>query len=201
MSNDYTFTEDWFSINIPAIKAIFEPTKINDYPIDMLEVGCFEGRSTVWFLENILRHPQSTITCLDTFQGSLEHTEDQKNNLLERFQKNLIPRFSDKVKIMVGPSVHGLRTKEITDNLYTVIYIDGDHRSVAVLSDAVMAFPLLKLEGVMIFDDYLGGSFKTMFSNENPHNGIEAFMNIYKDYIEVLNIAYCLIIKKTKNFY
>ena len=33
-----------------------------------LEIGCFEGRSSQWFLDNILTHPDSSLTVVDTFQ-------------------------------------------------------------------------------------------------------------------------------------
>ena len=32
-----------------------------------LEIGSFEGRSAVWFLENVLTHEESTIVCIDSF--------------------------------------------------------------------------------------------------------------------------------------
>ena len=32
-----------------------------------LEIGSFEGRSTLWFVENVLTHEESTIVCVDTY--------------------------------------------------------------------------------------------------------------------------------------
>ncbi len=39
----------------------------------MVEIGSFEGRSTLWILENLLRHPDSRMHCIDTFAGGAEH--------------------------------------------------------------------------------------------------------------------------------
>jgi hypothetical protein len=36
-------------------------------PVNFLELGSYEGRSTVWMLESLLTHPQSHITCVDPF--------------------------------------------------------------------------------------------------------------------------------------
>src|SRR5579862_412418 len=30
-----------------------------------IEVGCFEGRSSLWFLQNVLDHETSRLTCID----------------------------------------------------------------------------------------------------------------------------------------
>ena len=38
---------------------------------------------------------------------------------------------------------------------FDLIYIDGSHTAADVLTDAVLAFQLLRVGGVMIFDDYL----------------------------------------------
>ncbi len=37
-----------------------------------LEIGCFEGRATVWMLTNVLTHPTCRIDVIDTFAGSPE---------------------------------------------------------------------------------------------------------------------------------
>jgi hypothetical protein len=38
---------------------------------------------------------------------------------------------------------------------YDFIYIDGDHTPKAVINDGVLAWDLLKVGGIMAFDDYL----------------------------------------------
>lgn len=76
MSN-YIFTSDWFSTNIPLWKKLLQNYK--DKPnLKFLEIGSYEGRSAVWLMENILTQENCTLTCIDTFEGSAEHTEEQK---------------------------------------------------------------------------------------------------------------------------
>jgi hypothetical protein len=48
-------------------------------PTKALEVGSFEGRSALWMLENLLTHPDSTLTVVDTFAGSHEHVRNEKS--------------------------------------------------------------------------------------------------------------------------
>ncbi len=56
-----------------------------------LEIGVFEGRSTVWLLENILTHPSSTLTYVDTFAGGAEHESQDLTDLESRFRANTEP--------------------------------------------------------------------------------------------------------------
>ena len=69
--NEMNFTQDWFSHNIPGLESIVKLLPSNK---DILEIGSFEGRSTCWFLENVLAD-DGTIFCIDTFSGSEEHKE------------------------------------------------------------------------------------------------------------------------------
>src|SRR5436305_11885268 len=43
------FTRDWFTHNAPVLDAVLAPFK--GKPVHALEVGVFEGKSTVWLLE------------------------------------------------------------------------------------------------------------------------------------------------------
>ena len=49
----YIFTVDWFSHNIPSWDIYLNNFK-NKPNLNFLEIGSFQGRSTVWLLENIL---------------------------------------------------------------------------------------------------------------------------------------------------
>lgn len=66
----YRFSSDWFSHNIVGLNAIFEYLK----PKRILEIGSFEGRSTVFFAEKALAYQSEVeIVCVDTWEGSAEH--------------------------------------------------------------------------------------------------------------------------------
>lgn len=38
----------------------------------MLQIGSYEGGSTVWFAKNILLHADSVLFCIDSWEDSLE---------------------------------------------------------------------------------------------------------------------------------
>ena len=63
-------------------------------------------------------------------------------------------------------------------NFFDLIYIDGSHHAPDVLADAVLSFPLLKIGGVMIFDDYLW-HLRGQDQLQCPKPAIDAFINIY----------------------
>jgi predicted O-methyltransferase YrrM len=181
---NYIFTVDWFSANIHCWTHYLKEFK-GKPNLRFLEIGSYQGRSTVWLLENILTDDSSTITCIDTFEGSAEHhecNECKKDlvNLFDIFSHN-ISAFSNKVNIIRDKSQVAL--KRITEE-YDFIYVDGVHKASAVIEDAILSFHLLKNGGMMIFDDYEWSCSKTLIDDPKP--AIDAFMLIYEDKIKVL---------------
>jgi predicted O-methyltransferase YrrM len=148
-----------------------------------LEIGSYQGRSTVWLLENILTDDTSSITCIDTFAGSAEHLIDFQYDLQTLFQVFCynISKFKNKVNIIKNKSQIVL--KQINEQ-YDFIYIDGDHTASSVIEDAILSFSLLKNGGIMIFDDYMWSCHKTPIDDPKP--AIDAFLLIYADKINVL---------------
>jgi hypothetical protein len=141
-----------------------------------LEIGCFEGRASLWLLENVLTDPTSRLDVIDTFEGSPEfEVMGIDGSTLNRFTGNVAPH-ADKVTVMQGMSGDVLRTLPPVET-YDFIYVDGSHAAPDVLTDAVLAWPLLKQRGVMVFDDYLwvlSGS-----EHERPGIGIDAFRSAF----------------------
>jgi predicted O-methyltransferase YrrM len=199
MSNNYKFTVDWFSFNIPVWTKYLDHIK-NKPDLMFLEIGSFEGRSATWLLENILTNKTSKIVCVDTFDGSVEHIDDPELNkllptLYDTFCHN-ISSFADQVIIKRGKSQEILKHM---DQLFDFIYIDGDHTAVAVLEDAVLSFALLKPGGILIFDDYMWGvdlADKTKRNPNIPKNAIDVFLMIYADKLDILYIDNQAIISK-----
>jgi predicted O-methyltransferase YrrM len=189
---NYIFTVDWFSYNIPVWTQYLRELK--DKPdLRFLEIGSFQGRSTVWLLENILTNDTSAITCIDTFEGSVEHIINFQNdikNLFDIFSHN-ISKFKNKVNIIKDKSQVAL--KQINEQ-YDFIYIDGDHKASSVIEDAILSFSLLKKGGIMIFDDYQWFGMKKFIDNPKP--AIDAFLEIYADKLTVLYKDYQVIIEK-----
>lgn len=176
--------EDWFSHNIKLFQKYL--AEYNKKPVKVIEIGVFEGRGTLWFLENILKHPKSKIYSIDIWNF---FNQPQYKDVYSNFINNIAP-YKDKVIVKKGYSSDMISS--INDKV-DFIYIDANHHSKNVLEDAVLSFRLLKKGGYMIFDDYTNNK---EHDNNCPRMGIDAFMNIYSNEIKVLKIGWSVVIQK-----
>lgn len=186
------FTTDWFSAHIPMLERVLAP--LAGKPAHALEVGVFEGRSTVWLLDHILTHPAATLTWIDTFAGSAEHTGMNLAALEQRFRAN-VARFGVKVSGYVGKSQDVLRL--LTGERFDLIYIDGSHEAPDVLADAVLAWPLLKPGGLLGFDDYTWQVFPE--PERCPGLAINAFLTVMRGRYEGLHRGHQVWIRKIRS--
>lgn len=188
------FKYDWFSHNIPRWKRYLDHL-VNKPNVKILEIGCFEGRATTWLLENVLTHKTSKITVVDTFIGGMENIDhgDDINNLKTRFIKN-ISKWREKVDIKSGYSYEVLRKISVKP-VFDFVYIDGSHMAKDVLEDAILSWRLLKVGGILTFDDYRDWNFykdKILC----PKLGISSFLKVYKNQYEVVDVDYQIAIRK-----
>ena len=181
----FSFTKDWFSENIPQWDRFLEPFRGRS-DLNYLEVGVFEGRATVWMVENILTQPSSRVTALDVFPQKLQ----------ERFVANIAASgFKGELTTIVGPSQKTLM--QLEPDSYDIIYIDGSHQADDVLVDVVLSWPLLRQRGILIFDDY---QWKPELPPElRPRPAIDAFVTMFRREIEVVDRGYQLMIRKRPN--
>ena len=75
------------------------------------------------------------------------------------------------------------------------LYIDGSHRADDTLLDAELAWRLANEGAIIIFDDYLW-DFLPQDSPYHPKSGIDAFMMLHKNEIEVISSGYQMVIRK-----
>ena len=194
-------TDNWFDYNIPVWLHFLSPLK--GLPLKYLEIGCYKGRSMCWMLLNILTHPKATATAMDPFIGSIEHhikNNGQKLQLLPIFKNNIAQTKSEKkVRIIQKFSQEGLvklLSKNEEEN-YDIIYVDGSHTAYDVMTDAVLAWRLLKPNGILIFDDYTW-TFDGRPQNE-PKIAVDAFLLAFKDLLGIVHIGRQVFVKKLKS--
>ncbi|OCR02956.1 hypothetical protein BCD67_08290 [Oscillatoriales cyanobacterium USR001] len=191
----YKFSQDWFSRNL----AIWQENLIhfrNQPDLNILEIGSWEGRSTCWLLTNILTHPSSRITCIDTFEGgggtALE-ANDTKTSIEAKFDFNIaLTEAAAKVTKIVNTSRVALRKLPL--NSFDIIYIDGSHLACDVLEDTLLSWGLLKIGGSIVFDDY-DHVFREV-PNQNTKIGIDAFMASFCHKIQLIHQSHQIIVKK-----
>lgn len=200
------YTKNWFSL--AGIEHILPMGTINR--LDMLEIGSFEGQSTIWFLQNLLQHPESFITCVDPWLNYSQDTNSinsynqnitewnfKNDNIKSNFLNNIqFYNLSSKINILQGLSSEILPLLAIQKKRYDIIYIDGNHTAPFVLTDAILCWNLLKLNSIMIFDDYGWGLEQS--ETLRPKLAIDSFVNCFKDYIDVVINDYKYVIKRIK---
>ena len=184
------FTFDWFSDNIPLWKTGLARF-VGKPNLRFLEVGCFEGQSTIWLLENILTGDNCTVTVVDSFEGGADHHDKGIDfaRTEELFHHNTA-RNAHRLEVLKGLSQWKLREIE---KHFDFVFIDGSHAASDVLEDAVLSFRLLKPGGVNA-DDLEWDAYTD--EAKNPRIAIEACLRCFAGQFDVLSKGYQLILEK-----
>jgi predicted O-methyltransferase YrrM len=189
---NYRFTADWFGGHIPNWQEWLGHLA-GKPELRFLEVGCYEGRSVVWLLGNILTHETARIECVDVFFDDASGSSAM-DSYEQRFDHNIKTALGrKKVRKIKAPSQEWLRKLPL--HSYDAIYVDGSHTAPDVLEDAVLAFRLLSPGGVMIFDDYEWNAYPDPWLT--PRMGIDFFLRVYERQYELLSKGYQVAIRKT----
>ena len=187
------FSNDWFTMNIETWLRVLDPYKSR--PMEILEVGSWEGRSAIAFLEIF---PLSKLTCVDKFGGE---PIDPNNHLLRdqfqkqegRFDRNTA-QYASRLTKMKGRASAMLDSLAQDKRQFDIIHIDADHSRSAVLTDSVMTWPLLRTGGVLIWDDV---QFHLEWEpSERPADAIKMFCAMFGDSFRELHRGWQLIVKK-----
>lgn len=147
----------------------------------ILEIGCFEGQSTCWFADNALEHPESTLTCIDTWSGGEEHARHNPDWSWETVESNFLynisqTKYPEKIRVCKGQSHEMLAKLLLEGNKYDLIYVDGSHKAFDVLIDGALSFKMLTRNGFALFDDY-DNAMATKDKTLRPRMGVDAIVN------------------------
>ena len=137
ISSKFTFNTNWI-FGKPDIWSTVIP-HIKDKPCHFCEIGSYEGRSTIWFIENFCQTPGSSMTCVDI-----------------KMRPNLLKNLSNinTLKLELNLINRGLDSNLEFKNKLTCCYIDGDHSYEGSLHDIETIWPNIENDGFVIFDDY-----------------------------------------------
>ena len=200
---EYSFTKDWFRYNqFENYLKGFNPNKI-------LEIGSFEGKSTVWFIEKYIDNDSKSITCIDPWlnynhnevslhtYGETSDDRDYDNvQIKDRFLSNIRLTGKDsQVRVLHGFSHIELPKLNVNSDKFDLIFIDGNHTASFVLTDAIYSWWLLNDGGIIIFDDY-GWVYENDNNQSVPKFAIDSFIECFKGYLEVVHLGEYAIIKK-----
>jgi len=169
--------------------------KNKDKIINILEIGTYTGTSLIKFLELL---PNSQATAIDTWINYKENNLDilsniEENNIEDIFYKNIEnANMKDRIKIYKGDS-----SNILFNNIgkFDFIYVDGSHKLLDLYLDLILSFNILNKGGVMGIDDYL-----YLYNKENilesPYEGVNHFLEKYKNRIKLLSKEYRVFIEK-----
>jgi hypothetical protein len=192
----YNFEHDFFTLNAAYWKIFFSDLGWihSEIQLKILEVGSYEGRSACWLLENLARNSKTEIFCVDLFNegGGKQYIKTYPKRFVENCNNT---GRGNQIKIMKGLSCSVLPSL-INEHkgTFDLIYIDGSHRPIDVLTDACNSFYLLKVGGFLIFDDYGRDS-----GDEVPCFAIDSFLicvNQFKPRVKILKKCYQCFLQK-----
>jgi hypothetical protein len=190
------FTSDWASGNFSLWRRVLSP--LRDQPLGILEIGSWEGRSALFFLNFF---PRSTIVCIDTFGGNPGEKQVYDGlaaimpGVEGRFDRNLgsFGHRSEKIKSLSGPALESLKSQ---GRRFDLAYIDGSHRRDDVMTDSQAVWQLLDVGGIVIWDDYKWGP--GLPPEERPGPAIDAFLRAHEGSYRLLASGYQVMIERLK---
>lgn len=182
------FSQKWFLNNF-EIFTFFLP-KDKSLKFDYLEVGCYEGLSSFYVLSEY-KFVNAFFLDIWDMPNPNSKTLSPNFDLIEKaFDQNLS---GFNFKKMKNDSVISMR-KLLKENVhFDFIYIDGSHNGEDILSDAIEAFKILKVNGLMFFDDFLQHDDNRILQS---YVGIDKFLSLYSDYLKIEYFQNNLVVRK-----
>lgn len=184
--SEFEFTNNWFDL---LAKGVWDQLIPRIRPARILEVGSYEGASACYLIGQLAKDAGIEIHCVDSWQGGVEHQSGgiDMAAVESRFRKNVqlaIDRVANKVELVVHKGTSDVCLSRLVadgrKNYFDFVYIDGSHQAPDVLCDAALGFKLLKVGGIMVFDDYLWA--EELPNGKDPLRcpkpAIDAFVNV-----------------------
>lgn len=177
------FRYDWFSP--------IEPTMTKWVPRgakSIVEVGSFEGKSTLWFLE---RCREAQMTVIDHFAGGPDQQDARFDlvSLFSRFAVN-IREHERRVKVLKFDTWEAWNfvPRESAD----VVFVDGSHIAGDILWDLVNAYRVARVGGILIADDYSWNTHRP----DCPKVAIDAFATCFKGKVDFREVNRVVVFEK-----
>lgn len=185
-------TNSWFE---HAARQNWDTIIPNLDPHRVLEIGSYEGASATYLINSIASRHDLEIHCVDTWTGGIEHDSSSMNYVERRFDNNISAALAA-TTATVDFHKHVGTSDDILCNLlsrgyrnyFDFIYIDGSHQAPDVMCDAVLSFRLLRVGGIIAFDDYLWNEKlpEGIDLVRSPKIAIDSFTNIYARKVKII---------------
>jgi hypothetical protein len=187
------FSTDWATSHFSVWRKVLAP--LRGRAINVLEIGSWEGRSAIFFL-NYLR--DCRIVCIDTFAGGVEHQTAgpfaaEVPLIEQRFDRNLAA-FRGRVEKIRSASVPALQRLAAERRQFDLAYIDGSHMRDDVAEDSAHTWPLVRAGGIVIWDDYTWSP--SAPPEERPQPAIDAFLAAHEGQYRLLAKGLQVIVRR-----
>lgn len=188
------FTVDWF--NTEDRPSVFggELHHLKGKPnIHVLEIGCYEGRGTLWFLNALANHETARVTCVDAWAPFPANADVAAMQAVERrFDANIAASgHSHRVEKVKADSIPALAGLLAAGKKFDVVYVDGSHQPAHATTDIMLAWWLLYPDGHILIDDY--------GSQHQNHAGLKPAVDAWLREVQGANICYAgytMVVKK-----
>ncbi|MCK1583262.1 class I SAM-dependent methyltransferase [Bradyrhizobium sp. 168] len=128
---------------------------------DILEIGSWQGRSTLFLAQACKDSETGSVHAVDTFKGNPGNEslyvvgKADRSDLLPNFLQNMkAAGVADRVTPHAMSSVEARSEIKAINPSFRLIYIDGEHTYDAVKADLHGYADLLQVGGLLLFDDY-----------------------------------------------
>lgn len=173
---------DWVGNKLPFwIDATAHLAKLSP---EILEVGSYEGRSAVAFLEMM---PTGRLTAIDIFEAPAVES---------CFDRNMA-HYPGRVTKLKGRAAVHMDSLYAARREFDVIYLDAGKVREGTLAQSALAWGMLKVGGILIWDD-LTWKKDEVADKKRPEAAIRLFSSAFASAVAVLRSASSqMIVRKT----
>ena len=177
----YSFASDWFGAHRENWEQWVKPWAEANQPLSVLEIGCADGCSTTWMLENLILDPKSHMVCVDPWPTT-GWDGDHPTGRRARFFSNLEKSGKSK-QVTVYEQESDDALPRLAAESFDFIYVDGSHFEEQVYRDSINALELVAEGGFIVWDDCIENDVHCSPLRKEVCAGMErALFQIDRDY-------------------
>ena len=144
-----------------AGKFLYSLCYMQDLKGDVVEIGSWQGRSTIFLATAVKESGNGDFYAIDHFKGNKGKEDSYAvngnlDNLKDNFNQN-IANFGLSNIVNLLDMINTEAAKYLEEKTIRFLFIDGDHTKNGVKKDIDLFFPRLKKGSIVVFDDYFEG--------------------------------------------
>ena len=193
----FEFTSDSISKNIPFITPLLRDfaARRGEGPIRYMEIGAYEGRNLVFM--DWLMADRLDVTVIDPWFNEDFNPDEEYHGIEARYHANMARTRFRSIRTLHSTSEVELPKMLAAGDRYDIIYVDGSHAALAVMSDMCFCASLLSEGGMMVLDDYWHDI--SEITGPGVKQAVDHFLAIFGDFFTVDAVYRQVVVTKTRN--